>query len=60
MNLIEARECVGSKVLYRPNHQKTGGEEGVITSVGKVYVFVRYGDDSFSKATSASMLRLIQ
>ena len=34
-------------------------EEGVITSVGKAYVFVRYGADTGSKATHPAMLEAV-
>ena len=42
---------IGRKVVYRtaPNYE---AEEGVITSVNKTVVFVRYGLDVNSKATS--------
>lgn len=58
MTLDEARERVGLKVVYRAAHIQPyeAGEEGVITSVGPSYVFVRFGADYGSKATAAHML----
>lgn len=56
MTLDEAREHVGSKVVYRTSYGRT--EEGVITSVMKTFVFVRYGSDSGSKATQPESLTL--
>ena len=57
MTRDEAAAHIGSKVIYQPH----GGpvEEGVITSVGSRYVFVRYGSDVGSKATSADALTLL-
>ena len=42
---------IGRKVVYRtaPNYD---ADEGVITSFGRTIVFVRYGADVNSKATS--------
>ena len=44
---------VGQKVVYRPPHLSPmePGEEGVITKIGASFVYVRYGDDTHSKAT---------
>jgi hypothetical protein len=55
MTLAEARDLVGAKVVYQawPGQPL---EEGVITSVNDHWVFVRYGADFTSKATSASEL----
>ena len=74
MTLDEAAVHVGDKVIYRAAHSPVGAgrprlmpeetlrpvaEEGVITSVGDRFVFVRYGSDHGSKATSAEMLTLL-
>lgn len=75
MTLEEAAEHVGQKVIYhgvhspagagrprlRPDEPRTGpvAEEGVITSAGEQYVFVRYGSDVGSKATHPEMLELL-
>lgn len=56
MTLHEAREHVGHKVIYSGPYL---AEEGVITSVNDHYVFVRYGSDVHSKATSAAELTLL-
>lgn len=48
MTTAEAHENIGNKVIYLPTN-----EEGVITSVNEMYVFVRYGSDTHSKATRA-------
>lgn len=53
----DARRNIGAAVVYRPNENATR-ELGVITGVSENgWVFVRYGADSHSKATSASQLR---
>jgi hypothetical protein len=49
MTLGEAREHLGEGVVYRTAYGKT--EDGVITSVGDRWVFVRYAGDQRSKAT---------
>lgn len=49
MKTIEFR--VGERVVYRP-YPKAKPEEGVVTSINKDFVFVRYGIDTTSKATS--------
>jgi hypothetical protein len=69
VRLDEAAAHVGDKVIYRPyrpyrtlgyiSGYPSGIEEGVITSVGRRYVFVRYGSDAGSKATAAEMLELL-
>ena len=53
MTLDEAKQSVGRKVVYRP-FQGAGPEEGVITSVNLMHVFVRYGSQAHSSATSPS------
>ena len=42
---------IGRKVIYNSGHD-VKQEEGVITSFNRFYVFVRYGDETQSKATS--------
>lgn len=61
MKLTEAAERVGQKVVYRPPHvsRRDQGEEGVITSVGEHFVYVRYGADVGSKATAAQDLEAV-
>lgn len=53
--MIEPKSTdVGRAVIYRPEWQryrKLDGERGVITSSNDAYVFVRYGDETGSKAT---------
>lgn len=58
MILSEARENIGRRVIYTPypNCPKYQLERGIITSVNDYFVFVRYGEDSFSKATNAQDL----
>ena len=55
MTLEEARGMFGLKVVYRP-HPDAVPEEGVVTSVGARYVYVRYSGDVGSKATAAEVL----
>lgn len=59
MTLDECRESVGKGVVYTPGHGCGASEDGVITSVGDAYVFVRYRGDSHSKATHPSNLTLL-
>jgi hypothetical protein len=56
MTLDEAAQHIGHQVTYRPH----GGhhEHGTITAVTSRYVFVRYGQDRHSKATTADALHL--
>jgi hypothetical protein len=56
MTLTEAAEHIGEPVVYTAPHGAR--EDGVITSVGATYVFVRYGGDSHSKATAPGQLTL--
>ena len=49
MTLDEARALVGCGVVYRPGHGPA--EDGVVVSVGPVYVHVRYRGDETAKAT---------
>ena len=60
MTLDEARAHIGDAVIYHPYATELDPvEEGVITSVSDRYVFVRYGADKGSKATSAERLALL-
>lgn len=61
MTLDEARELVGCKVVYRSLHLSVSeqGDEGVITSVNDTWVFVRYGSQTGSQATSPTMLEAV-
>lgn len=61
MTLTEARERVGQKVIYRPPHvdHDRQGEEGVVTTVGDTFVYVRFGTDTYSKATWAGSLEAV-
>jgi hypothetical protein len=62
MNFQDAK--LGMKVLYIPGHAKGDKkhpdcERGIITGIGakaEDFVFVRYGDERHSKATSVSDL----
>lgn len=57
MTLEEARDHIGHGVVYDPGHP--GVEQGVITSVGFRWAFVRYGSDTHSKATDPGALTLL-
>lgn len=61
MTLTEARDRIGQKVVYRAPHvgPDSPGEEGVITSVGYVWAYVRYGADVTSKATQPELLTAV-
>lgn len=54
MTLEQAKKNIGRYVIYTPYEgcPKDQLELGVITSVNEHYVFVRYGNDINSKATS--------
>ncbi len=58
MTLQEAYDNIGAAVVYKLFADARHFEAGVITSVNDSYVFVRYGDDTGSKATYASDLTL--
>ena len=54
--------CVDDRVLYVPDHAKGNVahpdcERGVVTSVRRTYVFVRYGDSLHPQATDPKNLR---
>lgn len=56
MTIDECRAYIGSGVVYAAFGCR---EDGVITSVGDLYAFVRYAGDSHSKATHPSQLALL-
>jgi hypothetical protein len=59
----EALEAAGpgeAGVVYRPPHPGAEAEQGVITSVSTLYVYVRYsGDCTGSKATHPAALEFL-
>jgi hypothetical protein len=57
MTLDEARAHIGATVAYRSAGALA--ENGAITSVGNVAVFVRYEGDRYPKATDPADLTLI-
>lgn len=57
MTVEEARERIGSGVVYIPDHGPR--EDGIITSVGNYNVFVRYKGDTHSKATNPATLEFL-
>lgn len=57
MSINEARASIGRLVVYRRPGQAP--DEGVITSVNDLYVFVRYGSQTGSAATNPSDLELV-
>ncbi len=50
---------IGRTVIYTPRHWGGRLEEGVITNFNDRYIFVRYGKESDSKATSPDDLELL-
>lgn len=58
ITLEEASHNIGSVVIYLPRPGVV--EEGVITSVGRENVFVRYRGDLHSKATRPEDLNWVQ
>ena len=51
----------GMRVLYIPMHAEGNPdhrdcERGVVTFIGSEFVFVRYGNETHAKATSAAQL----
>ena len=64
MTLDEACAHVGHGVVYRPRSERRPwadppGEQGVIASVGHVWVFVTYGPGSTPAATDPADLTLL-
>ena len=55
VTLGDARLNIGAGVVYRP-HPGAQAEDGDITSVGEVYVFVRFAGDRASKAVAPELL----
>lgn len=54
ITLDQARANIGSPVIYtQPHGVKT--EDGVITSVGPQFVFVRYGNDRHSNVETGKV-----
>ena len=53
---------VGRKVVFTQRYNPTAAkrEEGVITSINEQFVFVRYGNQSHSKATYRSDLEWLK
>lgn len=58
MTLDRAARNIGHAVVYMPAGRRDLIERGVITSVNRTFVFVRYGDDQTSKATPPERLFL--
>ena len=60
MTLTEARQHIDEGVIYweRTWDDHSVVDAGVITSVGQRFAFVRYGDDTGSRATDPAMLWL--
>lgn len=61
MDIETARQNVGAEVTYQPELMGGGRgepETGVITSVGREWVFVAYGRSMNSAATRAADLTL--
>lgn len=62
MTLAAARHHIGRPVVFRPFPETADDdrhEQGVITAVTDMYVFVRYGDERRSKATSPDRLTAV-
>jgi hypothetical protein len=57
VTLDECRANIGAGVVYTPRHGRR--EDGVLTSVGCSYAFVRYAGDATSKATPPEHLELL-
>jgi len=59
MTIDEARANILREVLYRPPGEPAAEpERGVITAVGRLWVFVHYGDSPQSQATDPADLTL--
>lgn len=56
ITLDEARAGIGLKVIYRAGHEGAKPEEGVVTEVRDLYVFVRYGSQVGAQATPPERL----
>lgn len=54
ITLKEAARNIGRRVVYTPYRGAT--EEGVITSAGDRWVFVRFAGDTIAKATAPGAL----
>ena len=52
MTITEARAHIGGGVVYKSGTD--AAEEGVITQVGHVWVFVRYGEDDCRQVTGSA------
>ncbi len=67
MTLEEARAHIGHGVVYDPpdldpwsdTKATVRREDGVITAVGELYVFVRYSEGAVAKATHPDNLTLL-
>jgi hypothetical protein len=60
MTLDEARAHIGQGVVYqRPDIPDLPAEDGVITSVGSLLVFVRYSGDGHISGTHPHDLTLL-
>jgi len=55
VTIEEACAHIGRSVVYR-GHPGAEPEQGLITGVGQLYVFVRYGTDEWTKATPPERL----
>lgn len=54
ITLEQARDNLGARVVYRSPGRPP--EQGVITEVGRQYVFVHYKGDQSAKATAPDLL----
>jgi len=59
MTLDECCANIGAGVVYKAACGCGEPEDGVITSVGNLYAFVRYRGDNHSKATHPDHLTLL-
>ena len=63
MTLAAARHHIGRPVVFRPfpvTSDDDRHEQGVITAVTDMFVFVRYGTEHRSKATAPDRLTVVQ
>ena len=58
MTIDEARNCIGRAVVYKAGTPEA--DEGVISSAGHVWVFVRYGEMGHAMATDPVDLTLTE